>query len=426
MNTQGGNSKPLSINMILMIIVVILVVVLIFVSVLNIGKKEPIKSNNVNNGMTNDITNDVEDPSKLNNKVNTTANITTDPNANNPEVAKVGEQTFNSLQEAINAIEAIKPEITPTPSVSPTPTPAPVAKTQIILLKNISGSFIIGENKHISIDMGNYSITGIGDKEVFTVNGDLELQNGKIIGKYNKQLLYAIKVNKSGILTCDKMNFDLTEAEFGWAITNDGILNIKSTRVDYPKGTAINNNGLIGEISGESYISSNDNYIALNNLGTIEKINGGELIGNSYALFNSGTIKEISGNMKITSLGSYGIYNSGSIESVTENVEISSGSADTATIYNNGGKIDKISGNVKINAEHNRAIYNLGTITEISGNVSINTNGEYSVSTIYNSNPGELTIMGGTVSHKNGGISVFRDGGVVNITGGNISSKYNC
>lgn len=425
MNSKDrSNSKSLSINMVLIVIVIILILILIFVSVSNIGKKEPIKTNNTNNEITNGISNEVEDLHNSTNKTNTIANITTDPNANNPEVAKIGEETYNSLQEAINAVEDTKP--TPTSTISPTPTPTPIEPTKITLLKNISGTFIIGANKHILIDMGEYSITGVGDKEVFTVNGNLELQNGKIVGKYNKQNLYAVKVNKSGTLICDKMNFDLTSAEFGWIISNDGALSIKSSRLDYPKGTAISNNGTIEEISGETYISSNDNYIALYNLGTINKMIGGEITSNSYAVFNSGTIEDISGSMKINSMNSYGIYNSGSIGNIVENVEINSSSADTATIYNNNGKIDKISGNVKINAEHNRAIYNMGTITEISGNVSINTNGEYSVSTIYNSNPGELTIMGGTISHKNGGISVFREGGEVNITGGNISSKYNC
>ncbi len=425
MNSQNGNnSKTISINMILIIIVIILILILIFVSVSNIGKKEPTNANNTNNEITNGILNEVEEPHNSTNETNTIANITTDPNANNPEVAKIGEETYNSLQEAINAVEDIKP--TPTATVSPTPTPTPVEPTKITLLKNISGTFIIGVNKHIIIDMGEYSISGVGDKEVFTVNGNLELQNGKIIGKYNKQNLCAVKVNKSGTLICDKMNLDLTAGEFGWIISNDGALSIKSSRLDYPKGTAISNNGVIEEIGGESYISSNDNYIALYNLGTINKMSGGEIASNSYAVFNSGKIEEISGNIKINSLNSYGIYNSGTIGSIIDSVEVNSSSVDTATIYNNSGKIDKISGNVKINAEHNRAIYNLGTITEISGNVIINTNGEYAVSTIYNSNPGELTILGGTISHKNGGISVFREGGEVNITGGNISSKYNC
>lgn len=426
MNSQeGNNSKPLSINMFLIIIVIILVLILIFVSVLNIGKKDPIDANNnLNNQVTNEVLNEVNEVQNITNVTNEVANTTVDPNAENPEVAKIGEVTYTSLQEAINAVEDARP--VPTSAVSPAPTPEPIEKTTITLLKDTAGTFIVGANKHIMIDMETHSITSVGEKEVFSVNGNLELQNGKIVGKYTKQQLSGIKVSKSGALVCNNIDFDFSSAELGWIITNDGTLSIKSSKLDYIKGTAINNNGTIEEISGETLISSNGNYIALYNLGTIKKMIGGQVVSNSYAIFNSGTIEEISGDTKITSAHSYGIYNSGNIGNIIGNVEMSSGAEDTATLYNYSGKIDKIAENVKINAEHNRAIYNMGVITEISGNVTINTNGEYSVSTVYNSNPGELTIMGGTISHKNGGISVFREGGVVTITGGNIPSKYNC
>lgn len=421
---KGKNNTPLSIDMFLIIIVIILVLILICVSVLNIGKKKKPIGNNINNETTNDVTNEVEEPHNTTNKVNKTVNTTVDPNANNPEVAQIGDETYTSLQEAINAVDEIVP--TATPSTTPTPTPTPIEPTKITLLKDITGTFIVGANKYIILDMNNHSISAAGDKEVFSVNGELELQNGKITAKHKKQNLCAIRVNKSGTLICNKMNVDLSEAELGWAITSDGILNIKSSKINYPKGTAVNNNGTIEEISGETSINSSDNYIALYNVGTINKIIAGEIVSNSYALFNSGTIEEISGNTKIVSALSYGIYNSGTMGNIIDDVEITSGAENTATIYNNGGRIKKIAGNVKINAEHNRAIYNMGIITEISGNVNINTNGEYAVSTIYNSNPGELTIMGGTITHKNGGISVFREGGEVTITGGSISSKYNC
>lgn len=427
MNLQEGknNNKPLSINMVLIIIVIILVLILILVSVFNLGNNDLSNTNNdLNNQIINEIENEIKEPNAVTNEVNATVNEITDPNANNPEVAKIGEQTYTSLQEAINAVEDLK--VTPAPTASPMPTPEPIEPTTITLLKDITGTFIVGANKNILIDMGNFSITGSGNNPSFTVNGNLVLQNGTIICKYTRRELSALKISNSGTLICDTINFDLSASELGWAITNDGRLNLKSTKIDYIKGTAVNNNGTIEEISGDSYISSNGNFIALYNLGTIKKMTGGEIVSNSYAIFNSGTIEEMSGNLKVNSAHSFGIYNSGKIGNIIDNVEMNSGSEDNATIYNNGGTINKIVGEVKINAEHYRAIYNMGVITEISGNVNINTNGEYAVSTIYNSNPGELTIMGGTVSHKNGGISVFREGGEVTITGGNIPSKYNC
>lgn len=419
MKTKNHNNKKSPINVILTIINIVLILILVVVIVLDSEKKPIIQNNTINNSVLNEI----NETNNITNKINNTANPTNTPPVQNTEVAKIKDKIFESLQEAIDYIEA---EPSTSPGGRPKVTPTEQEPTEIILLKDITSNFTVGADKNIILNMDNHIITNAGDKPIATIDGKLELKDGQMVGKYTRQQVYAVKVNESGNLSCSNMNFNLSTSEAGWIISNDGTLSLESSKLNYQKGTAINNSGTIEQISGDSYLESNGNYIALYNLGTINKITGGEILSNSYAIYNTGTIEEISGDSKVTSRLSYALYNSGNVGTIKDNVKIDSSAVDVATIYNNGGKMKKVTGNVNINSEKNRAIYNMGVIDEISGNVTINSNGDVTVSTIYNSNPGEITITGGTITQKNDGYGVYREGGIVTITGGNVSSKYNC
>ena len=53
-------------------------------------------------------------------------------------------------------------------------------KTEIVLLKNTSGQFVISVNQNIEFDLQNYTIAGSNSEETIINRGTIELHNGTI------------------------------------------------------------------------------------------------------------------------------------------------------------------------------------------------------------------------------------------------------
>lgn len=188
------------------------------------------------------------------------------------DVAQIGEITYPTLEEAINA--------------------AGTNQTTIKILRNImcqntEAIKVIPSDKNIIIDLDGHQITSSIENGVIENNGILEIidtnedKRGKIISATER----LIKNNSSGILTISDITIENRE---NIPIENTGVLKIKSGTID----------------SSDSW---SDYYGILNDENGILEISGGTIIG-GYGIYNNSINKIVMSSGTV--LGDYyGIYN---------------------------------------------------------------------------------------------------------------------
>ena len=161
-------------------------------------------------------------------------------------VAQLGDNQYESLQEAINDVSKNN------------------TKTTITLLNNVSEVLTISNNQYIEFDMQGYQLNNSLNNPVIKNNGTLEITNGKIASNATQG---AINNEKNGKL-----------------IMSGGRIEATGTR------QAIYNNGGTVTISNNAYLISNSSERAtVQNLasGTINILGGTIISDNFSAVYNA-------------------------------------------------------------------------------------------------------------------------------------------
>lgn len=312
-------------------------------------------------------------------------------------VARIGSTFYTSLQDAVNS--TIDNE-----------------KTKIYLLKDISESITIAENKDIVLDLLGHTMTNSGNNPIITLNGELYVENGNL-KTTSRQVIY-----NYGILNIGE------RTELNGNGNNETLLLNENSKTTISGGriTSINSNSIINkgelEITGNSEINGTSTsgstlYIGE---GAKTKITGGKVTAiKFYALRNYGEL-EISGTPEIVGTASnhltlknessgkaniFGGYitsteynvigNYGEIE-IGGNSEIMGTSKAYAAVVNDA-KAKIIGG--KMTGVGATTVYNRGQL-EISGTPEIIGNSKYQA--VRNLAGATATITGGTIIANNG------------------------
>lgn len=187
-------------------------------------------------------------------------------------IAKIGNDYYSTLQEAINHV------------------PTNNEETTVVLLSNTSELLTVASGKNIVFDLQNYTISNPSDGPVIQNNGSIKISNGTITSDATQGV---INVNSGASLVMTGGTITMTGTK--QAIYND-------------KGTVT--------ISGTAYLSSTSTQRAAvqNQAGSTLTITGGTIISTRYyGVDNKGTmtIGTSDGNVSITSPSitgsSYGI-----------------------------------------------------------------------------------------------------------------------
>jgi len=127
-------------------------------------------------------------------------------------VAKIGNNSYASLQVAINTVEENN------------------VQTTIILQKDINEAVVISKNQNIVFDLQNFKIASKGNKPVITNNGTLAISNGTV----ESDVEYATIDNNPGAKL---------------VISGGNIISTGTRGAVYNKGGTV-------EVSGSAYLSS--------------------------------------------------------------------------------------------------------------------------------------------------------------------------
>lgn len=154
-------------------------------------------------------------------------------------IARIGDTSYSTLQEAIEAV------------------PKNNDSTTVTLLHDTSESLTIASGQNIVLDLQDYVISNLGTSNVINNNGTLTINNGTITSNTSQG---AVNNNKGGKL-----------------YMSGGSIIVTGTR------QAIYNNGGYAEISGTVYLSSTTSQRA-----TIQNINGGTIIISGGTIISTG------------------------------------------------------------------------------------------------------------------------------------------
>ena len=298
---------------------------------------------------------------------------TANDNAPEGSVARIENEYYTTLQSAIDAV------------------PTNNAQTRVILLKNISESVTVTENKNIVLLLNGNTITNEEDTPIITLYGKLAIKNGSLIGQFGAKVPTILVNENSEIRLSNTIVNRNSEVDYKWeTVELYGALYIDSGKIFSSNCNAIctyDGYDSYINISGTAEIDC-DGYTTISSRGTII-MTGGKISHHgtikSTTLRNCGTAK-ITGGV-IESFISNAIVNEaeatieigGTAEIVSDDRGITFGNYGTAKIT--GGKIS---------SPQYWAIDNLeGGTMEISGTAVIE--GEY----IALLNDSAATIKGG-------------------------------
>lgn len=144
------------------------------------------------------------------------------------QIARIGNNYYNTLQDAINAV------------------PTNNSETTVELLANTSEVLTVNQNKNITFDLKNNTISNNGNSPVIANDGTITITNGTITSSAQQG---AINNNSTGVLVMS-----------GGRIITTG------------NRQAIYNNGGTLRISGSAYLSSTSNQRAC-----VHNLNGGTI-----------------------------------------------------------------------------------------------------------------------------------------------------
>ncbi len=311
-------------------------------------------------------------------------------------IAKIGEQKYDKLEEAIQAANE---------------------NETIEILENFKQNVTITNRKDIILDLKGHTIDFT--KGIIDNYGNLQIissTNEGIINNHNTEKNDFI-VNHSNLIV---KSCQLT-SENSTVILNDGTLTINKGQIissSEQEPVILNNGEKIDIISG--IVKSEKGQAIYNNKGNI-KIDNSEILSEGtgeYTIaivnYGNGTI-ELNGGKVISNISA--IYNTTSGKINIIGTEIESNSTESVTLGNDGnGTITITSGVIRAN---NNTIYNRSDGEIIINDGEIIGTGE-SYPTIYNNIDGKVTINNGTIkSIENNTYSILNKG-ELNIFGGII------
>ena len=165
--------------------------------------------------------------------------------------AKIGDVTYETLIEAINAV------------------PTTNTLTTVTLLKNTNEIITVASNQKIELDLNANTLGNNGGNTVINNSGNITISNGNISSSATIKAVPLIKNNSSGSITINNANVESTSKVGGRTIENDGLLTI--------------NGGTIKAISTEEQVIENTST------GTVT-MNGGNIIegGTKHGIRNYG------------------------------------------------------------------------------------------------------------------------------------------
>ncbi len=334
-------------------------------------------------------------------------------------VAKIEDTTYETLQNAINAS---------------------TQDQTIIVLKNIEENVEVSDEKDITIDLNQFTITS-NSEEVPIINnlGKVTITNGNLNANFYAAIIsYGTTVINGGTITGGGNTIQINENSI---VTIKGTNTIIKSNTTNDEPTILINAG--GELNVEEGTINSENSYTINSYGTTN-INGGTITGATNTIYiHTGSVVTIKGantiiggedvntssyptiwvdsggelkveEGKITSQNSNAIYNhaNGTVtisgSTITSSIEPAIHSYGTTTI--NDGTITSASNAV---ATYDGVVTINGENVEINGIAS-----EDTYPTIAALENGELKIEKGTITSQNGTtISSFS---TVNITGGTI------
>ncbi len=263
--------------------------------------------------------------------------------ANN--VAKVGDVEYSTLQEAINQAQNIT----------------------VVLIDDVTESVTIAQDKVITLDLGNYTITNVADKHTITNEGTLTITgNGTIDNVSHKKGALVNKGTvtlKSGTLTRSK--------EAGSSPTNSG----------GNSWYVVDNNGGSFIMEGGTIVNTSLYSSAVRNLEASFTMKGGNITNGFIALKNddNGVIKMTGGTVSTTAAGGSAIQNWGNL---------------TMT----GGTLNAVSNAAALSTWSWSSAYD-PVVTVISDDAILNGDVimDYSGATATSAEMPSLTINGGTI-----------------------------
>ena len=312
---------------------------------------------------------------------------------------KVGENTYSSLQKAIDAIET-------------------TGTIEVIKNSNENEEATIPSSKTITYDLAGHEVNST---KTITNNGTLTIESSAQGGKYTSSGQNLITNNKT--LTIESGNFESTNTVIkvnldGASTTiNDG--HLKSTGANtVDKGY----NGSTLTVNGGEIETTNSNYSAIYGYSDIK---GGYIHAPSTTIQRGANVSggRIEANTGVALNGSSTISD-GTISSVSGTAV----NADTVTI--SGGRIESNTGNA-VFIDSNGTISG-GNISSINGN-AVSTRGRPTITggTLTSTNGSALyadfysspIVSGGTLISENSTAIVLTKGYSVTITGGTIKGK---
>ena len=314
-------------------------------------------------------------------------------------IAKIGEQKYDKLEEAIQAANE---------------------NETIEILENFKQNVTITNRKDIILDLKGHTIDFT--KGIIDNYGNLQIissTNEGIINNHNTEKNDFI-VNHSNLIV---KSCQLT-SENSTVILNDGTLTINKGQIissSEQEPVIFNNGEKIDIISG--IVKSEKGQAIYNNKGNI-KIDNSEILSEGtgeYTIaivnYGNGTI-ELNGGKVISNISA--IYNTTSGKINIIGTEIESNSTESVTLGNDGnGTITITSGVIKAN---NNTIFNRNNGEIIINGGEIIGTGE-GHPTIYNNTDGKVTINNGTIkSIENNTYSILNKG-ELNIFGGIIEGN---
>ena len=157
------------------------------------------------------------------------------------KAAKIGDTYYDTLQAAINAVPNDKTE------------------TTVVLLKNVSETITIGNNKNVVLDLQNKTLSNNGNNPVIKNNGTLKISNGII--RSNAATQGAINNESTGNITISGGSVIVTGGR--QALYNN-------------KGTAL--------ITGDAYLTSSATARA-----AVQNVSGGTMTITGGTIVSTGT-----------------------------------------------------------------------------------------------------------------------------------------
>ncbi len=358
-----------------------------------------------------------------------------------PAVCRIEEKYFASITSAVETIPSNLSEETEIVMLTNTTENVEIDNNRNALLNidnyKIIGSFVIDDGAKLSTENG--TINSVTERSVFEVFGTLDILNGS----YESDNADIITVN-GGV--CNILDGNITSSTGSFVYIEEGEVNITGgTYSEYKgaKSAIINKNGVLNI---KNILLSSPSRNCINSYATTN------IEGGTYITGTSGHGLNVSrGNTTVKNAtfiaNTHGSYGAGVCSYggnvILENCNVSNKGDTTFAISIQGGECTIINGNYTAS---DKCLYvaeciNKNTILNIKGatftsNETKILNAKSGIINLYSgkvSNKGIYTIVinkegtlnanGGIIENTGGGFAIYKDTGIVTVTGTTVNGK---